>query len=131
MSTPPPESHPAALISLPRLIGEGGLLLQHEGLTIYLDPRDIPPGAPLADVICLSYVDPRAVSERDVLAVSRPTTIIAGLPQCVSRFRLNQLPLQHGQSRRVLGLELSLLGGDGTTVRWRLRWPDLDVVHPL
>ena len=63
-------------------------------------------------------------------AVPTPTTIIAGLPQCVARFRLNQLPLLHGQSRQALGLELFLLGDDGTTVRWRLRWPDIDAVYP-
>lgn len=108
----------------------GGLLLERAGLAVYLDPSGDGEGLPKADIVCLSAVDPRKVDDEGVRAVSTATTIVAGLPPCVSRFRLNQLPLLHGQSRQALGVELFLLGDDGTTVSWRLRWPDLDATHP-
>ena len=125
-----PERTETTAASLAGPAGEGGLLLERGGLVVYIDPSGACAGLPKADIVCLSAVDPRRVSEEGVRAVSTPTTIVAGLPPCVSRFRLNQLPLLHGQSRQALGLELFLLGDDGTTVRWRLRWPDLDALHP-
>lgn len=111
-------------------IGKGGLLIRLAGVALYLDPRELPEGAPPADIICLSDVDPRAVSERDVLAVSHPSTVVAGLPPAVSRFRLNQLPILHGQTREAIGFSLGILDDDGTRVRWRLLGPGLDMVHP-
>lgn len=126
-----PERRETAAAALARPAGEGGLLIERDGLVVYLDPNGACEGLPKADIVCLGAVDPRRVPEEGVRSVSTPTTIIAGLPPCVSRFRLNQLPLLHGQSRQALNLELFLLGDDGTTIRWRLRWPDLDVVHPL
>lgn len=126
----PAERTQTKAASLARQGGEGGLLIERGGLVVYIDPRGPAEGLPKADVVCLSAVDPRRVHEEGVRAVAAPTTIVAGLPQCVSRFRLNQLPLLHGQSRQALGLELFLLGDDGTTVSWRLRWPDLDAVYP-
>lgn len=126
----PDEQAEKKAADLGRPAGEGGLLIERGGLAVYIDPSGPGEGLPKADIVCLSAVDPRRVSEEGVRAVSMPTTIIAGLPPCVSRFRLNQLPLLHGQSRQALGLELFLLGDDGTAVSWRLRWPDLDVVSP-
>ena len=115
---------------LGRPTGAGGLLIERGGLIVYIDPEGPCEGLPKADIVCLSAVDPRRVAEDGVRAVATATTIVAGLPPCVSRFRLNQLPLLHGQSRQALGLELFLQGDDGTTVNWRLRWPDIDVLHP-
>ena len=115
---------------LGRPAGEGGLLIERGGLVVYIDPNGPRAGLPKADIVLLSAVDPRQVPEEGVRAVSMPTTIVAGLPPCVSRFRLNQLPLLHVQSRQALGRELALLGDDGTSVSWRLRWPDLDAIHP-
>ncbi|OGS01284.1 MAG: hypothetical protein A2V88_00035 [Elusimicrobia bacterium RBG_16_66_12] len=126
----PAERTQTKATALARPAGEGGLLIERGGLVVYIDPRGHAEGLPKADVVCLSAVDPRRVPEEGVRAVAAPTTIVAGLPPCVSRFRLNQLPLLHGQSRQALGLELFLLGDDGTTVSWRLRWPDLDVLYP-
>jgi hypothetical protein len=127
MPTPPPLE---ALAAHGRPVGDGGLLVQRGGLTLYVDPRALPPGCPPADLVLLSDGDPRAVSERDVLAVSGPSTIVAGLPPSVSRFRLNQLPILQGQSREALGVTLSILDDDGARARWRLRWPDLEAAHP-
>ncbi|HAZ09323.1 MAG TPA: hypothetical protein DCZ01_12580 [Elusimicrobia bacterium] len=126
-----PERRETTSAALGRPAGEGGLLIERGGLVVYIDPNGACEGLPKADIVCVSAVDPRRAPETGVRAVSMPTTIIAGLPQCVSRFRLNQLPLLHGQSRTALGLELFLSGDDGTTVRWRLRWSDLDVMHPI
>ncbi len=127
MPTPPP-TEPLAAHARP--VGKGGLLVSRGGLTLYVDPRDLPAGSPQADIVLLSDVDPRAVSERDVVAVSGPATIVAGLPPSVSRFRLNQLPILQGQSREALGVTLTILDDDGTRARWRLRWPDLETLHP-
>ena len=125
-----PERTETAAAGMARPAGEGGLLIERGGIVVYIDPCGACEGLPKADIVCLSAVNPRRVPEEGVRAVSTPITIVAGLPPCVSRFRLNQLPLLHGQSRQALGLELFLLGDDGTTVSWRLRWPDLDAVYP-
>lgn len=116
--------------SIGRPVGARGLLIERAGLRIYFDPDGDPEGLPPADLICLSDVDPRSINERAALALSSPSTIIAGLAPCVSRFRMNQLPILHGGSRPALGVELTVTGEDSGRVRWKLRWPDLDVLHP-
>lgn len=127
MPTPPPETSLAAL-SVPA--GRGGLRAQIAGLVVYADPVGVPADAPKADLVLLSAVDPKEVSERDVLAVSGPSTIVAGLPPSVSRFRLNQLPILQGQTREALGLTLTILDDDGVRARWRLAAPGLSALHP-
>jgi hypothetical protein len=91
------------------------------GLRVYVDPRDVEDGRPKADVICLSMADPAQVPERDVLRLAEPHTIVMGLPACIARFRLNQLPIRSGGRHEVLGLivEAEDAGGGGLSYSFR------------
>jgi L-ascorbate metabolism protein UlaG (beta-lactamase superfamily) len=84
-----------------RWLGRSSLLIQ-DGLTVYIDPVDVPPGSPKADVIFLTHPCGDHCMEKDVDAVATPATVVAGPRDCVSKFRLNQMPLRPGDVRDIL-----------------------------
>ncbi len=86
--------------------GPGGFHFEWGGLSVYVDPSEAPRDRRPADVICLSRNDPSPAQRAAVEALSRPTTVVAGSPACVSLFRLNQLPFAAAQKRSVLGVEM-------------------------
>jgi hypothetical protein len=107
-----------------------GFLLEKAGLAVYIDPTDAPDGFPKADVVILSMVDPKKVPEREVRLLSTPQTIVAGLPQCVSRFRLNQLPLLVGQKKAALDVEVEVVSADDAAATLVLRFPGEELRWP-
>jgi L-ascorbate metabolism protein UlaG (beta-lactamase superfamily) len=92
-------------LSRSRWLGRSSLLLQ-DGLTVYVDPVDVPRGLPKADVVFLTHPCGDHCSEKDVEAVATPATVVAGPRDCVAKFRLNQMPLRPGESRDILGLSV-------------------------
>jgi hypothetical protein len=93
------------------------------GLRVYVDPRDVEDGLPKADIICLGMADPSQVPERDVLRLAEPQTIVMGLPPCIARFRLNQLPIQAGGRHEVLGLIVEAADAGGGDLGYSFRCP--------
>jgi L-ascorbate metabolism protein UlaG (beta-lactamase superfamily) len=76
-------------------------------LKVYADPAGIEDGAPIADVVLITRNHPDHCSIPDVAKISRPSTIVVGPADVVCRFRLNQLPLEPGQTKSVLGLPVT------------------------
>ncbi|MBI3552388.1 MAG: hypothetical protein HY077_07705 [Elusimicrobia bacterium] len=111
-------------------VGACGWLIQEAGLTLYIDPCGVSGDLPKADVVCLSMVDPKKVPEREVRLLSTPQTIVAGLPQCVSRFRLNQLPILPGQAKAALGVEIRIVSASDEGAALVLKFPDCELAYP-
>ncbi len=111
-------------------IGSSGYLLRQAGLNLYLDPGGVEENLPKAHIVCLSAADPKGVRMRDVVRLSTPETIVVGLPSCVSRFRLNQLPIRPGESRDVLALRIEAAEGRDGSLRFVIRYPDFDLRYP-
>ena len=88
-----------------RRLGGSSILIQHGG-TAYIDPVDVPAGSPRADVVFLTHTCGGHCSEKDVEAISTPSTVVAGPRDCVSKFRLNQMPLHPGEPREILGMRV-------------------------
>jgi L-ascorbate metabolism protein UlaG (beta-lactamase superfamily) len=89
-----------------RWLGRSALLFQ-DGLTVYVDPVGVPADAPKADVVFLTHPCDDHCLEKDVDAVATPATVVAGPRDCVSKFRLNQMPMRPGEARDVLGMKVS------------------------
>ena len=88
-----------------RWLGGSALLIQ-EGLTVYIDPAGAPAGSPKADVVFLTHPCGDHLVEKDVDAVSTPATVVAGPRDCVSKFRLNQMPVKPGVDLDILGMKV-------------------------
>lgn len=101
-------------------LGHAGFLIQDK-LTVYIDPLEVPEGLPSADVIFLTHSHESHCSERDVKKLSTPQTIAVGPKDCVSKFRMNQMPLKPDQSREILGLSIRTIPSYN---------PKEDSVHP-
>ena len=97
----------AAVSAKPRRVGKSGFLIQ-DGLTVYVDPVDVPAGLPKADIVFLTGPGEGRYSPKDVEAVSTASTVVAGSKDCVARFRLNQLPVREGEVKNVLGLSVRI-----------------------
>ncbi len=87
-------------------LGGAGFLIKDK-LTIYIDPIGLGDGLPPADVVLLTHSHDFHCSKADVEKIASPQTIVVGPKDCVSRFRLNQLPMLPGETKRVLGLEVT------------------------
>jgi L-ascorbate metabolism protein UlaG (beta-lactamase superfamily) len=88
-----------------RWLGRSALLIQ-DGLTVYVDPVGAPAGSPKADVIFFTHPCGDHLVEKDVEAVATPATVVVGPRDCVSKFRLNQMPVKPGVDLDVLGLKV-------------------------
>ena len=107
-----------------RRIGRSGLFVEGAWLNIYFDPCEAEERLPKADIICLTADDPGQVSARDVLLLAKPQTVVIGVAPCVSRFRLNQLPILPGQTRQVLGVAIRAERAGAGALKYVLRYPD-------
>lgn len=84
------------------------MTLIHDGkLKVYLDPVNVKDGLPTADIVLITRNHPDHCSVPDVMKLSRPQTIVAGPADVVCRFRLNQLPLEPGQTKSILGVKVT------------------------
>lgn len=88
-----------------RWLGHAGFLIQGR-LTVYVDPWNVPEGLPKADLILFTSGRERHCSADDVGKLATPQTIVAGPRDCVSRFRMNQLPMAPGETKDILGLRV-------------------------
>jgi len=89
-------------------LGCAGFLIKDK-LTIYIDPIGLADGLPKADIVFLTHSHDAHCSKADVEKISTPQTIVVGPKDCVSRFRLNQLPMLPGETKRILGLEATAI----------------------
>ncbi len=89
-------------------LGHSGLWLRGS-LNIYFDPFNAPDSLPKADIIFLTHPHYDHCSIEDVESLSTSQTIVAGPRECVSKFRLNQLPMAPGERKRILGVEVQAL----------------------
>jgi L-ascorbate metabolism protein UlaG (beta-lactamase superfamily) len=92
-------------LSRVRWLGRSALLFQ-DGLTAYIDPAGAPAGSPKADVVLLTHPCDDHLVEEDVDSVATPATVVAGPRDCVSKFRLNQMPVKPGVDLDILGLKV-------------------------
>lgn len=88
-----------------RWLGTAGFLIK-DALTIYIDPVGLADGLPKADIVLLTHSHDSHCSKEDVEKIVTPQTIVVGPKDSVSRFRLNQLPMLPGETKRILGLEV-------------------------
>ena len=93
------------LLSRFRWLGRSALRFQ-DGLTVYVDPSGVPHDSPKADVVFLTHPCDDHCKESDVEAISTPATVVAGPRDCVSKFRLNQMPLRPGSEADILGMRV-------------------------
>jgi L-ascorbate metabolism protein UlaG (beta-lactamase superfamily) len=115
-------------MSAARWLGHAGFLLEGR-LRIYVDPYRVPEGLPPADIILLTRAHEPHCSRADVEKLSRPQTIVAGPRACVSPFRLNQLPLEAGETRRVLGALVTAVADGRDGLSYRLELDGETVLH--
>jgi L-ascorbate metabolism protein UlaG (beta-lactamase superfamily) len=92
------------LLKRVRWFGRSSLLIQGGGLNVYFDPAGAPPDGPKADVVFMTHPCDDHFNEKDVEAISTPSTVVAGPRDCVAKFRLNQMPLRPGVAWDILGL---------------------------
>ena len=89
-------------------LGQAGFLIR-DRLTIYMDPFEVSEGLPKADIIFLTHSHDSHCSEKDVRGLSTPQTVVAGPKDCVSKFRLNQMPLKPSQRTSILGISVRVV----------------------
>lgn len=99
------------------------------GLTVYADPAAGEADWPRADLVLFTRRAPSAENLRAVSRLSTAQTIVVGLPSCVSRFRLNQLPVRPGETRRVLGVDLEVSGSE-EALYFSLSSPEAKLLWP-
>ena len=95
-----------------RRLGGPSFLIEDKSLKVYVDPVRLADGLPAADIVLLTRNHPDHCSVEDVMKVARPQTIVAGPADAVCRFRLNQLPLEAGQTKSVLGLPVTAVAAE-------------------
>lgn len=100
-------SVPDEFLNRCRWLGGSSLLIQDLGLNVYVDPVAVPAIGPKADVIFLTHPCGDHCSPADVEAISTPATVVAGPRDCVSKFRLNQMPLRPGVRWEILGMDVT------------------------
>lgn len=91
-----------------RWLGQSGFLLQ-DRRTVYIDPWNIPEGLPKADLVLITHAHYDHYSPADIERVSTPETVLAGPRECVTHHKGNQLPLQLGETRDILGVRVQVV----------------------
>jgi L-ascorbate metabolism protein UlaG (beta-lactamase superfamily) len=94
------------LLKHARWFGRSSLLIEDGALKVYLDPVGMPADVPKADVVFMTHPCDDHFSVKDVEEISTPSTVVAGPRDCVSKFRLNQMPLRPDHPWEILGLKV-------------------------
>ncbi len=76
---------------------------------IYIDPFNMDEDLPKADLILITHAHFDHCSPTDVAKIARPETIIVGPPDCVSKFKYNQIPMAPDQTEKVSGVTVHAL----------------------
>ncbi|MBI3547464.1 MAG: MBL fold metallo-hydrolase [Elusimicrobia bacterium] len=103
------DANVAKLLERTRWLGKAGFLIDGR-LKVYVHPSAIAGAGdlPKADVVLVRENHPDHCSVPDVESVSVAQTVVAGPPECVCRFRLNQLPFAADQTKPLLGMKVTM-----------------------
>ena len=89
-----------------RWLGHDAFLLQAGGKSIYLDPFQLGPGLPLADLICISHAHYDHCSPADVLMIQQPSTRIVTETEAAAKLTGNIMTLVPGERCEVEGIAI-------------------------
>lgn len=94
-------------LSMIKRLKNAGFYIQHK-INIYIDPWDLPGGAPKADIVFVTHDHARHCSLGDIKKIARPDTIVVGPHSSLLHMYYNQVPMNHLQfkSKDILGYKV-------------------------
>lgn len=98
-------------------------------LILYIDLKEPAKDWPKADILFITRGDTASFAESDMRKFAGPETVVAGPYQCVSRFRLNQIPLKPGDRKEILGVGVDVMNGGHEALRFLLRVEGKRIAH--